>query len=699
MRASRFCAISLVALAALACEKKAPGGENLRRARELLATKPEAALEQYEKARLAGANSNEVKKGRASALEELEEYDDAEKLLTEVLSASPEDLDARLAMARIKIVTKRTEEARGQLEKTLGHQPPHIPALLLFAALADTRARAEAGLAALDALTEKHYEPLRKSAEYAAARANLQNSLVGAAAMEKTLTEAKNSSSLGGGLALAVARTYRGLGKHRIAEWLLVRASESDESADEVHQELAELALELQHLSVAETAIAKLRTEFKPDPKALLLQARLLEMRGNSDESLRATARARDTMPADEQDERRRVTLLHVQRLLKRGKTAEAKKELVELLSGSPGYPPAKLVLASIYVRQKKPDEAIEQARPLLENDVTRIDAYQLLIAAQLLKKDIAGAEGSARRLVDESKSDPRAVVVLAKVLKERSAQEALAVIEAGLAQHPRNLRLANARIALSNSVGGFSRAEKVAKQLAATANSPEIDLLLAKLYAEHQKLDEAIAVYERIVRERPRALLDLSVLQERAGRLAKAAESVRQLTQTAPYDTVALMRLGVLEDRIGNYDGARQAYTRVLNIEPNSVIALNNLAMLLAATKGEEKRGIDLARKAHAISPKAPSIIDTLGWVLTRSDDVADRQEAVQLLRHSSGRLRTPQSYYHYGIALMAAGQRGKARQELERALRQKGAFAERADAERRLAELDKPDAGAAPR
>ena len=79
--------------------------------------------------------------------------------------------------------------------------------------------------------------------------------------------------------------------------------------------------------------------------------------------------------------------------------------------------------------------------------------------------------------------------------------------------------------------------------------------------------------------------------------------------------------------------------------------------------------------------------MIDTAGWVALQSGK-PDR--ALQLLRDA--RLREPENSeirYHLAAALVSAGRKTEAREELEAALRNKGNFEGRAEAQALLRTL----------
>jgi tetratricopeptide (TPR) repeat protein len=88
----------------------------------------------------------------------------------------------------------------------------------------------------------------------------------------------------------------------------------------------------------------------------------------------------------------------------------------------------------------------------------------------------------------------------------------------------------------------------------------------------------------------------------------------------------------------------------------------------------------LSLAQKAKQLLPDLDSISDTLAWVYYKKGNY---NGAVPLLVDCVEKAPDRASYrYHLGMALLAGGQKGKAKQQLEAALRLRltGADAQRA-------------------
>jgi tetratricopeptide (TPR) repeat protein len=105
-------------------------------------------------------------------------------------------------------------------------------------------------------------------------------------------------------------------------------------------------------------------------------------------------------------------------------------------------------------------------------------------------------------------------------------------------------------------------------------------------------------------------------------------------------------------------------------------------------AARGDLDRALDLAKAAKAQLPERAEVSDTLADVYMRK---AMPQLAVPLWRQAVDRDPKPAYRYRLAGAYRATGRVAEARQELERTLATKEPFAERAAAQRELAELRK--------
>jgi len=114
-----------------------------------------------------------------------------------------------------------------------------------------------------------------------------------------------------------------------------------------------------------------------------------------------------------------------------------------------------------------------------------------------------------------------------------------------------------------------------------------KIDALLDRATALHnsQRLDEAAAVYQQVLKIAPRepnALNLLGLLRHQQGRFDEAASLLQRAVQAKPDFKEAWLHYGNLHQQLRNLEAAAQAFEKALEIDPNFSLALLNMGNCL---------------------------------------------------------------------------------------------------------------------
>ena len=161
---------------------------------------------------------------------------------------------------------------------------------------------------------------------------------------------------------------------------------------------------------------------------------------------------------------------------------------------------------------------------------------------------------------------------------------------------------------------------------------------MLAQLYMQQRRIDEARAEFEGIVQRDPSAV-------------------------------GARTMVGMLLEAQGKRDDARKSYEATVSGTENAPVAANNLAFIYAEQGTNLDVALQLATSAKQGLPDDPSVDDTLGWVYYKKDLPS---LAVRPLEDSlKKRPDAPWSLYHLGLTYAKLGDKAKAREALERALK----------------------------
>ncbi|QDS88361.1 Tetratricopeptide repeat protein [Rosistilla ulvae] len=132
--------------------------------------------------------------------------------------------------------------------------------------------------------------------------------------------------------------------------------------------------------------------------------------------------------------------------------------------------------------------------------------------------------------------------------------------------------------------------------------------------------------------------------------------DAIHRYKSVAPVmESVATLRLS--QQR---YAEAVALYERAEKLAPQNVRILNNLAMALSEVQGRFGDALPRIRKAIDLYGRSPELLDTLGLVLLRNDQI---DEAVVTLREATGSSPEPHYRFHLVMALLRSGDRVAAR------------------------------------
>jgi len=172
----------------------------------------------------------------------------------------------------------------------------------------------------------------------------------------------------------------------------------------------------------------------------------------------------------------------------------------------------------------------------------------------------------------------------------------------------------------------------------------------------QHQRLDAARAEFEGMVKRDPRAV--------------------------GPRTMVGL----ILETQ-GKRDEARRWYEATVAEISNAPLAANNLAFIYAEEGTNLDVALQLASTAKQQLPDSAVVDDTLGWVYYKKNlaamAVGPLQESLKKMPDNADIL------YHLGLTYAKIGNKAKARESLERALKLNPRLAGAASARQTLASV----------
>lgn len=637
--------LSAVNLTFAGCEKKAPPDSHIVQGYRLLTSNPKAAYDELGKA--PNPSDPKVLLGRGLALEGLRRYEEAEKVLLQVRGAADEPVIA-FALARVRVMQGKATEAQPLIDAATGKLANDLPALLLETCLANSESRARTALAHLNRWPEVARGamgvPVTIPGEYHLARASLNEQLKDRVEADAAAAKSSKAKLTGERESFALVALAVKAGRLDLALKVLRKLDEETSSVP-VRRQVAELAHGLNdHRLVGKI----LETLWGDDPALLRLRAEhaFATQQTNAEASLRTALGV-----TNDKKTRARLQQMLAEVLLRSGMLDQARAETEAMLKEHPDENGA-LFLARVDLAEGQPKAALQRLAPFLLAQVVPPAAREL------------GAEAH---------------------LKLRHPEEARPLLDALLRERPNDIAAARLRIALEIEDGKPAEAVRVARELIARApNSVDLRLLLAEAI---QKVGGASAAAESLregvgaIASDARLWLALAHAYDRAKAGDKALSVLEEAHQKLPEATVLT---AALASKLGASNQAKRAaplYEELIQNTNGDAVALNNLAMLYVDELGDANRAVELAERAHSLTPH-PAVVDTLGWALFKRGKPGDLERARQLLDSVAAQLSSPTSKYHRGAVLIATKSVDEGRRLVQQALAQSGEFAEAAQA-----------------
>jgi len=313
-----------------------------------------------------------------------------------------------------------------------------------------------------------------------------------------------------------------------------------------------------------------------------------------------------------------RPKLLFARALMFEGATEDAIEYLAHLIGDSPNPDPdARMELALMYMLTGRDDDALSQVNQVLLEQNGRVDALRLMAIINFRAERLDAAWDDFEDLLASGQYRMDALYYLARIADYREQHERAVRLYREVQFGSNTIfsqRRASALLAhhLDDEEGAFELLDDFAE--ASPNNAVEVVALKAQLLISLDRYDEGLALYEKAIRYRPdnqNLILGRSELLLQVGRLDEAIIEYRAAAKRWPDSSMALNALGyTLADRTDQYDEAEKHI-----------------------------------RKALAMNPQSPAIIDSLGWVLYK---LGQREEGLAELQRAYEGMNDPEIASH---------------------------------------------------
>jgi len=303
-----------------------------------------------------------------------------------------------------------------------------------------------------------------------------------------------------------------------------------------------------------------------------------------------------------------RPQLLFARALMFEGETDDAIEYLAHLIGDSANPDPdARMELALMYMLTGRDDDALSQVNQILLEQNGRVDALRLMAIINFRAERLDAAWDDFEDLLASGQYRMDALYYLARIADYRGQHERAVRLYREVQFGSNTIfsqRRASALLAhqLDDEEGAFELLDGFAE--ASPNNAVEVVALKAQLLISLDRFDEGLELYEKAITFRPdnqNLILGRAELLLQVGRLDEAIVEYRAAVKRWPDSSMAMNALGyTLADRTDQYDEAEK-----------------------------------LIRKALAMNPESPAIIDSLGWVLYKlgqhEEGLAELQRAYE--------------------------------------------------------------------
>lgn len=597
-------------------------------------------------------------------------HSQADALLVRYIRMEPENLEARRALASVRLANGQPRNAIDMLQSVLKMAPNDSASVRQMASAQlslnkyDKAQAAFQRLAQIGTVNEVRdaqmaltlLRPPSDTADPVFANSEVRRTLLKAVDRSSN-NDAKAAKKLLDNLRVdesATVLALRGsvesqLGNADQARKLLTRALEIE---PEMISAIATFEALDQREGRADDILPRLQKLLKARPKSQMLTlgiAQRMGLEGKRADATKFLSERIGVMPESVSISRAYISALMVEKDFPR-----AVDEAFRLSTIAPKNPNILTFAANALIDANAPERAVKVAAQVRDLRPKSARSSSLLAEAQAQSGDVAAARKTLQAAMKKWPDQISVVASLVKLEVSEKNQKGVDAATKALARERPN----------------------AAARLTATALS------------EMGQPELAVKSLERAFAKRPdeQLAVDLFRTRRRVGRDEVAFAEMAKWVEANERDRRALLSYatGLLDaDRQGE---AAVAYEKYLSLEPNNPVALNNYAWL--RHQNQRPDALDYAQRAYKAASGSPEIADTYGWMLVTYGKLKEGLDLLQTAKDASPDNLGIQ--YHFAYALSKAGRKDEAKKILVNVLEGSASFSERAEAEQLMEELD---------
>lgn len=503
--------------------------------------------------------------------------------------------------------------------------------LLLLAEIAGARGEIQVSVEAYTQLARRTHDPLiaRRATEIALFARNTPLAIEAARIWSEAEPQSEEARRV-------LAGVLASSGGERLDEIQIELARILANDSEQLEQNLLGLNRALARLQNKETVRAivnRLTEPYLNEPAAHFARAQASAGAGDDRSALASIGKALELRPYWEP-----ASIVKAQILIQLGSIGEANQVLAELVEKEPGNANVRLAYARSLVSAHNLSEARKQFQILLDASPGDRD---MLFAVALVSFQLGDLETAAN-------------------LFEQTL----------LAGHPEadgiRLNLGN----IAERRGDDTTALRWYRAVGPGRHHVDAQLRVAFILARAGQIEEARLHLKAIAADengRKRAVIAEAALLRDAERHGEAFEVLETALKDHPDDPDLLYEAAMIAERLDRVDLMEDRLLKLIALQPDHAHAYNALGYSLADRGLRLDEAQTLIEKALALQPNDPFILDSMGWVRFRLNDL---DGALSHLERAYGIRSDPEIAAHLGEVLWALDRKDEARRMWDTAL-----------------------------
>lgn len=648
------------------------GGAEGRKAEYMEQAETSFQEKDYDKAKLGYKNVIQIEPkdidarlGLAKVLVATQQWREAAGAYQSVLDIDPENLQAAIELGKLFLIARASEQASEQLEKVLAVNPEHVGAKTLQAAILSQQGQNSKAIDILKPISSANPEDhdatvlyaslLNQTGKYDEAIAVLDRALGKTDKPNDLLSIKAIAYSLSGERDKAIEQfellitknpddfTFKQRlvayllrnDKAELAETRLRSYIDQDDENIEARKALIDLLVKLKKVEDAELALKAYIEDYPSENEFKMGLARLYLLKGEPDKAVEELSAIIAKDPDGPAASDANVQLARID--LQAGKTERVKERLDKVLSVHPNKIEALLMRGRIALSEGRPVDAINDIRPVLNNDPDNVDVMRLLASAHVAANELPLAESYLKQLVRRLPSELSLKNSLADVYQKSGKSDAAISLRQEIQlvepnSHVNLLALAKLYLATAR----YDDLDTVSEMLIGLPKGKASGYFFKGMGLQGaNKHGLALAEFDKSLEAEPTAVEPVSAKVKSLVATEKKTEAIAWLKKqikaevAVPLCSNLLAEVYLLDKQ---FDQARQALETAISQSPSWITPRKNLALSYRA-QGKPEQAIEVLKRAITEVDDAGLLRIELAQLMEATKDVDGAIEQYQWL------------------------------------------------------------------